>query len=432
MACNPSDARRSLFAEFAPDARVISSGNDFLHHIQASGETSVIYGYLINSYWFLTSEVTSAFWKLQLAIIAQLRLIRSLSIVVALVIPDHDGRSVKAFVWGLQTTHWKISSRDVSYIEIGDFVIDSCTVIIAVHSSSASVVEPIVLKMPPVVQPKPLASYIWEPFNKPDHSLSFGHDNDSFNNDESSKMIVSAPKQAELDCIPHVVIQYNMHRASEDASVISTSGLCLPFKACLNRNLFQHFFGIEFHVDSHTYVHAISTFEFAHCFNLIDSIQYRLSHEKYHYGLDPLMPAHTSAWIFNQVHLQLILLRNSNCEVFSPNQFAAPAATIQTLVNGAICTHLPSQEQRISAYNNNVKMCNVRELVLNPSQITNKQLSEVNHNYHGPLRQSQILIEDGMLILQEPICGSTLYTRLCRSCTTSCLLPSTLMLLVGI
>jgi hypothetical protein len=48
----------------------------------------------------------------------------------------------------------------------------------------------------------------------------------------------------------------------------------------------------------------------------------------------------------------------------------------------------------------------------NPLQITNKRLSEVNHNYRRPLRQSQILIKDGILILKEPICGSSSYTHL--------------------
>ena len=57
------------------------------------------------------------------------------------------------------------------------------------------------------------------------------------------------------------------------------------------------------------------------------------------------------------------------------------------------------------------RVCLIRELAQNPSQITNKQLSEVDHNYRGPLRNSQILIEDDMLILLEPICGSTSYTR---------------------
>jgi len=127
MACDTSEAGRSLIAEFAPDVKVFSSGNDFLHHIRASGETSVIHGYLINSYRFLTSEVTSAFWKHQLAIITQLRLIRSLSLIVAIVIPDHDGRSVKVFIRGLTNAHWKVTSRGTSYVELGDSIVDSCT-----------------------------------------------------------------------------------------------------------------------------------------------------------------------------------------------------------------------------------------------------------------------------------------------------------------
>jgi hypothetical protein len=106
LACNTSEAGGSLFAEFAPSAQVFGSGNDLLHHIWASGKTSVIHGYLINSYRFLTSNITSAFWKLQLAIITQLRLIRLLLLTVAIVIPDHDGRSVRAFIQGLKAAHW--------------------------------------------------------------------------------------------------------------------------------------------------------------------------------------------------------------------------------------------------------------------------------------------------------------------------------------
>jgi hypothetical protein len=87
-------------------------------------------------------------------------------------------------------------------------------------------------------------------------------------------------------------------------------------------------------------------------------------------------------------------------------------ATIQTLVNGTICTRLPLRERWLRAYNNNVELCIVRELVLNPSLICSKRLSKVNHNYCGHLCQSQILIKNGMLILHELICGSTSYTRL--------------------
>ena len=83
-----------------------------------------------------------------------------------------------------------------------------------------------------------------------------------------------------------MVVKYNLHRAWEDttilagSSILSTYGLCPPFEACLNQNLFQQFFGIEFNFDNHTYVRVISTFKFARCFNLIRSIQYRISHEK--------------------------------------------------------------------------------------------------------------------------------------------------------
>ena len=124
------------------------------------------------------------------------------------------------------------------------------------------------------------------------------------------------------------------------------------------------------------------------------------------------MPAKTSAWLFNQVHSHLVFLRDSNCEVFSPHQFAAPAATIQMLVNGTVCTWLPSCKQWICAYNNDSELCTVRKLALNLSLISNMRLSEINHNYRGLLGLSQISIEDDMLILQELICGGRSYTCL--------------------
>ncbi len=155
LACDTSDAGHLLFAEFLPEAKFLSSGNDFLHYVWASGETSIVQGYLSNSYPFFTSKVTTAFWKLQLAIITQLRLIRWLSLIVTIVIPDHDRQSVKAFLCGLTSAHWKVSLQYASYLEISNSIVDSCTVIIAVHLSSALVVKPLVLKTPPAVCPKP-------------------------------------------------------------------------------------------------------------------------------------------------------------------------------------------------------------------------------------------------------------------------------------
>jgi hypothetical protein len=208
-------------------------------------------------------------------------------VVVAIVIPYHDGRTVKSFVRGLSTAHLMVSPWDILYTEISDSIVDSCRIIIAIHSSSASVVEPLILKAPPEVHSRPIASYLWEPFNRPEHSLCLGCDDSNFNKDEAMQMIVSMPKLPKLGSTTPVTILYHLHCADEDAtifagsSILSQSSLCLLFEACPTRNLFQQFFGIKFHFDGHTYVHAISTFEFACCFNLVENIQYHLSHEKY-------------------------------------------------------------------------------------------------------------------------------------------------------
>jgi hypothetical protein len=75
LACDPYESGRSLFQEFTSCRHIFSSATNLLNHIRASGDTSVINGYLINSPRFQTSEMTTAFWQVQAAIISQLRLI---------------------------------------------------------------------------------------------------------------------------------------------------------------------------------------------------------------------------------------------------------------------------------------------------------------------------------------------------------------------
>jgi hypothetical protein len=269
---------------------------------------------------------------------------------MVIVIPNHDGRSVQTFIKGLKAAQ-KVTSREVSYSDISDSIADFYSVITAVHSSCASNVDQIVLKTLPRTMPRPISAFIWEPFNRPEHSLCHGCDDVNFNKDKTSKMIASTPKPAVSTDSSLINIKYHLHRDNANGSILAGSSvllrdsLCPPFEACPNQNLFQQYYGLEFHHDGHTYVRAISTYEFTCCFNLVDKLQYRLSHERYKYGLDTLMPAKTLAWIFEQVHSHLVHLRDSISKVFLPNQLTAPAATIQTLVNGAVvCTCRPSWE----------------------------------------------------------------------------------------
>ncbi len=112
----------------------------------------------------------------------------------------------------------------------------------------------------------------------------------------------------------------------------------------------------------------------------------------------------------NKSHL--VCIRDDNSEVFSPNQFAAPTSTIQMLVNGAICLHLPSLNRWVKAYENDSGLIVICELILNPSKICNESLSKVDYNYRGALCKSLLLIENNMIILRELIVGSNSYTHL--------------------
>ncbi len=236
------------------------------------------------------------------------------------------------------------------YLDIGDSIANLCMVITAVHSYCASNVDPLVLKSPPAMAPLSISLYFWEPFNRPEHSISFGWDDVDFNKNKTCKMRASTPKPTDTSLSTGIVNKYHLHCKRSDGTILVGSSLssgdsvCRPFESCPNQNLFQQYFGLEFHHDGHTYVCAISTYKFARCFNLINKVQYHVSHKRYKFGLDAAMPIHTVAWLFKHVHSHLVYLHDSYREIFFPNQFAAPAATSLTLINGAICTCIPSKE----------------------------------------------------------------------------------------
>ncbi len=148
------------------------------------------------------------------------------------------------------------------------------------------------------------------------------------------------------------------------------------------------------------------------CFGFIDNLTYRLSQPANKFSLDAAVPVHTSAWLFEQIHAHLTSIKDSNCEVFSPNQFAAPAATIRAFVNGAIVACLPSHARWVKAYAADSECCAKQDLVINPCKICKETLKNVHYSYPQPLRQSFIVIEDDLLIFPEPIRGSTSYTCL--------------------
>jgi hypothetical protein len=108
----------------------------------------------------------------------------------------------------------------------------------------------------------------------------------------------------------------------------------------------------------------------------------------------------------------LVYLQDSNCKIFLPNQFAAPAATIQAFVNGAIGVRLPLHEKGVQAYSDDKEMSIICKLVLDPSKINTATLNTVNCNFRAPLPQLLIFIENGLLFYKEPIRRGSSYTHL--------------------
>jgi hypothetical protein len=126
LACDQYDCGRALFREFTTCPDILSSGNNLLHHIRASGDTSQIHGYLIHSLRFRDSDTTSSFWQLQSFIVAQLRSLRNLQMVVALVLSDHDRTCVKSFARILKTAGWSISTFDDVYFLVVSWILITC------------------------------------------------------------------------------------------------------------------------------------------------------------------------------------------------------------------------------------------------------------------------------------------------------------------
>ncbi len=125
------------------------------------------------------------------------------------------------FIKGLEAAHWIVKSREVLYPKTGDSVADSCLVITAAHSSCSSTVKPIILKTPPSTNPSPIGLFIWEPFNRLEHSLCYGKDDKKFNKDDASMMTVSTPKLADSTKIPCPMIKYHIHRKDANGSIFA-------------------------------------------------------------------------------------------------------------------------------------------------------------------------------------------------------------------
>jgi hypothetical protein len=97
-----------------------------------------------------------------------------------------------------------------------------------------------------------------------------------------------------------------------------------------------------------------------------------------------------------------------------PNQYAAPAACIQTFLSGAVCVRLPTRERWVEAYKADKELSAILSFVENPGTTSQRSLgaAKINANYRQALRQSNLKLDNGILYYHEPIVGSESYAKL--------------------
>jgi hypothetical protein len=160
-AFDPYESNRALFHEFVRCPLVLPSAAALLDHICGSGDQRPIDGYLIHSHRHQNSEPAMAFWTIQASIVAQLCIIRKLNVFVAFVHLDHDVRAITNFMSLLKSSGWVLSTTKCSFPDFGDSIIGTTSVIVGVHDSTQSHVEPMSFCVPPSPQPLPLEACIW-------------------------------------------------------------------------------------------------------------------------------------------------------------------------------------------------------------------------------------------------------------------------------
>jgi hypothetical protein len=182
-----------------------------------------------------------------------------------------------------------------------------------------------------------------------DYQVTYAHNNPSFDTTTETNGTVATLSSLTLSAsLPSGLIAiYYLHWRDGNSlslnglAVLSLDSLCPLFDGSPNTNLFCGRFGVEFNCSDQHYVRAISPFKFASCYGFTDNLWYRLLQPDHWFPLNAGIPALTSAWIFDHVNDKLCEIGDSNTKIFSPIQFAAPAAHVQAFVNGTIAMRLP-------------------------------------------------------------------------------------------
>ncbi len=138
------------------------------------------------------------------------------------------------FVHQLYPGGWVISCTTCLFPDYGDSVVGNATVIVGVHDSTQSKVEPLLFKTPPSCHPFTLSSFIWPPFNKTGYQLSYAMNDASFTDANANSTVALMPPPYIMALLPAgLEVLYHLHLCSDrsgslnGSAVLSLDSLCL-------------------------------------------------------------------------------------------------------------------------------------------------------------------------------------------------------------
>ena len=201
----------------------MDSADDLLRCINASSANSIIHGYCIHSHIFLKRDTAQKFWTVQASIVRSLRVKKSFIAFWVFVHPICDMTLAYGLRCVIQQPGWILSTNDVYYPDIGDTVVDSGTFFISIHKGSTVFNAPVRVVLPTIKKPKPLASFIYAPFNRREYAVSVSRHHEYFSSSScfsSDPGTTATPTQKYWGkCI------YNIHRSRENLGVFAGAGV---------------------------------------------------------------------------------------------------------------------------------------------------------------------------------------------------------------
>ena len=407
MAADIRPSGRAMFKKFADCPSISNSSDDFLQRLRSSKASDTIHAYLLHTPRFRVAASEKAFWTTQSALVRTLRSKRNLQVFWAFIHPSCDMALAKSFRRSTGRAGWLISSTDVYFPQFGDSLAEGSTVYVGVHRGCTANHDNIRIAFPPPTVPKPLASFLYTPFNNKTHAVSLARSHADF---ASTGCLASAPPPPATSMHQYREKRlYLLHRSGDNthvaagSGVYDTDGLCPPL-CSPNTNIFGGNFGIEFQDDTTTYIRPIASYEIARCYRLHDDVTYALSHPGNHMLLDSAIPRRTSAAFLDVITQRLEAIRTENFEIHDPRLSHAPAAITMApaFVNGSIGSRLPDPTVWKKALQNDPQTKILVDMVANPGLTSDKALmAKLHYVYRMPARKGNFAIRNGILYMKE-------------------------------